>query len=372
MRIAHFSDSHLGYSAYSKVDEETGLNAREMDFYRAFERCVDRILRVKPDAVLHSGDLFDSVRPTNRAISFALEQMIRISQTGIPVVMIAGNHSTPRLRETGSVFKIFEHLDNVHPVFQEEYERIELGDLAVHALPHCDTERMTNELQRMAPSKGKKNVGMLHAGISSLQIFRMGEFNEAVIPASYLRQDFDYFALGHYHGYSQVTKNSCYSGSLERLSFAEAGDQKGFLIVDLDSKKWKFEALDTRPMIDLPPIDAMGLDAPRLRDEIATTVEARDIKGAIVRMVVKEVNASLYKQIDFNWIASLGTEALHFEPKFELVPQNGSVQWKSSSIGNLQKEYVSFLEQYPLDNVDKDRIRNKGLEYLERGLGESD
>ena len=36
MRIIHVSDTHLGFSAFSKVDEASGLNLREMDFYNAF------------------------------------------------------------------------------------------------------------------------------------------------------------------------------------------------------------------------------------------------------------------------------------------------------------------------------------------------
>ncbi|MEM3059562.1 MAG: metallophosphoesterase [Methanomassiliicoccales archaeon] len=73
MKIAHISDTHLGYTAYSKVDEETSLNQREIDVFNAFRRVIDEILKIKPDLVLHSGDLFDSVRPTNRALSFAIE-----------------------------------------------------------------------------------------------------------------------------------------------------------------------------------------------------------------------------------------------------------------------------------------------------------
>ena len=55
----------------------------------------------------------------------------------------------------------------------------------------------------------------------------MGEFNESIVPSSMLRSDLDYFALGHYHNYTDVTKNAYYAGSTERLSFAEAGDTKG-------------------------------------------------------------------------------------------------------------------------------------------------
>jgi exonuclease SbcD len=372
MRIVHISDTHLGYSAYSKVDEESGLNQREVDFYDAFERMVDRCLELRPDAVLHSGDLFDAVRPTNRAISFVLEQLLRLSEAKIPVVVIAGNHSTPRLRETGSVFKIFEHLDHIHPVFREEYEVIELGDLVVHAVPHCEGERLASEASRLSPLEGKWNVAMLHAGISSLQVFRMGEFNEQVLSASYLKPEFDYIALGHYHDFAEVTPNACYSGSSERLSFAEAGIPKGMIEVDLEKKKRRFIEMPSRPMLDLGAIDARDLDLSSLRTSLQGKIGSQDIEGKIVRVTVKNVSYENYKNVNFHWLRQLAAKAMHFEPKFEVKPQDLVAQGSGASIDALDKEWVAFLDNYPMERADKKKVQAKGLEYLARGVEESD
>ncbi len=72
MRLIHFSDTHLGYGAFSKLDVSEGINQREADFYSAFQQAINRMIELKPDFVVHSGDLFDTVRPQNRAIDFAL------------------------------------------------------------------------------------------------------------------------------------------------------------------------------------------------------------------------------------------------------------------------------------------------------------
>ena len=135
MRILQLADTHIGDSAYNKLDEN-GYNQREMDVYSAFSQVVDFALKEEPDLILHSGDLFDTVRPSNRAISFVMGQLLKISDTGIPMVIISGNHETPRLRETGSVFKVFEHVDNLHLAFTGKCQTFEFGDLKVHALPH--------------------------------------------------------------------------------------------------------------------------------------------------------------------------------------------------------------------------------------------
>ena len=372
MRIAHVSDTHLGYSAFGRVDEQSGLNLREVDFYRAFEECVDKVIQLKPDALLHSGDLFDSVRPSNRALSFTLDQFARVSQAGIPVVVIAGNHSTPKLRETGSVFKVFEHLKDVHPVFKGEYESIELGGLMVHALPHCEGEVLQREAEKMRPSGSHLNAGMIHVGIASIQEFRMGEFNELMLPVSALNEKLDYIALGHYHGFVHVTRNATYSGSTERLSFSEARDKKGFVMVDLAKGKKEFVPLHPRPMLDLPPIDAKRMDADELRRELKNKIESHELDGKLVRLIVRNVTSPVYRAIDHAWLRSATAKAMHFDARFEVVQEGVSLQSASTYIDSLEKEFVSFLDHYPVEKVDKERLRSKGLEYLQRGLEESD
>jgi len=49
-----------------------------------------------------------------------------------------------------------------------------------------------------------------------------------------------------------------------------------------------------------------------------------------------------------------------------------SIQSGNATINSLEQEYVSFLERYPVEGVDKDAVRTKGLEYLKRGLEGSD
>ncbi|HAW59845.1 MAG TPA: exonuclease SbcCD subunit D, partial [Actinobacteria bacterium] len=126
MRVVHISDTHLGYTAYRGLDPELGINQREADIFAVFKQAIDKILEISPDLVLHTGDLFDSVRPSNRSLSLALEQLLRLSTVGIPVVIIAGNHSMPKMRDTGSVFQLFTLFPNFFPVYKGRYETISI------------------------------------------------------------------------------------------------------------------------------------------------------------------------------------------------------------------------------------------------------
>ena len=95
LTIVHFSDTHLGYNDLDILDAQN-INQRESDFYDAFSQVVEQIKEIKPDYIIHTGDLFHRSSPSNRAITFALEQLQIIDALNIPMVMIAGNHSTPR------------------------------------------------------------------------------------------------------------------------------------------------------------------------------------------------------------------------------------------------------------------------------------
>jgi len=102
MKLIHIADTHLGLAAFSRLDPETGINLREKQIYDNFLRGINDIINAKPDCVVHAGDLFDTVKPKTKAYTTVLEALERLSQAGIPLVIIAGNHSmtkTPVSRE---------------------------------------------------------------------------------------------------------------------------------------------------------------------------------------------------------------------------------------------------------------------------------
>ena len=176
VKIVHLSDTHLGFSAYNKTDPDTGLNQREVDVYSAFKQIIDYILETKPDLVIHSGDLFDSIRPSNRAIREAFRQLVRLSTAKIPTVIIAGNHSTPRQKVTGSIFQLFEYLDHIYPVFDGEYKTLEIGDCKIHAIPHAYNEEMfkQNFDNLKADKNFKHNILVIHATVIGVIAFSGG------------------------------------------------------------------------------------------------------------------------------------------------------------------------------------------------------
>lgn len=373
MKILHISDTHLGYSAYSKLDPEININQRELDVYSVFERFVDYAVENKPDLILHAGDLFDSVRPSNRAIANCLEQLLRLSRAQIPVVLISGNHESPRLRETGSVFRLLEHLEHIYPVYRGKYEQVtpeEVPDVIIHALPHAGTEELLqSNLEAFAPvNDAKFNIGLMHAAVEGLKFYHTAEFNEQIIPSGYLKPKFDYIALGHYHEFCQVEPNAYYAGSPERFSFNEAHHQsKGFIELGLekDGPKVNFVELQSRPMLDLPPVDCSALQGTSVTDAIVSSVESALPAGKILRLKVENLPTGDYHTLDFNKIRKVSKEAVHFEQVYNV--QHESVvllHGESPMINKLSIEFSEFIKGFPVEKLDKSRLEKMGLEYI--------
>jgi DNA repair exonuclease SbcCD nuclease subunit len=371
MKLLHLADTHLGYSAYNKLDPDTGLNQREVDVYNAFKQFVDYAIDIKPDLVLHAGDLFDSVRPSNRAISVGMEQILRLSRASIPIVIIAGNHETPRLRETGSVFRLFEHLDNVFPVYKSQYEKITFNDLelAVHAIPHCfDNEMLEGSLKELkADESFKYNIGMLHGAVTGVGPFRSSEFNEQEIRSGYLKKDFYYIALGHYHEMTKVEMNTYYCGSTERFTFLEANPQpKGFLQLELGSEvaEPEFVKLPVRDMLDLEPINFDNIGSQEVMEVIEQKIVESVPENKIVRVKVQNIPSYIYHNLDFNKLKKLTSEALHFEIRYEVIKDDQAIVATGAKFEALSKEYKGFLEKFAIEGLNKKKVRELGIKYL--------
>jgi hypothetical protein len=44
----------------------------------------------------------------------------------------------------------------------------------------------------------------------------------------------------------------------------------------------------------------------------------------------------------------------------------------NTALDSLDREFVSFLERFPVEKADKEVVRTTGLRYLHRGMEESD
>lgn len=94
MRLVHCADLHLD-SPFVGLDGEDGSELREQLYdatFRAFGRVVDLCLREGVDALTVGGDVYDRETRSLRAQLYFRDQVARLSEAGIPVFVVHGNH----------------------------------------------------------------------------------------------------------------------------------------------------------------------------------------------------------------------------------------------------------------------------------------
>ncbi len=381
MKLAHLADLHLGFRQYDRQTPRGG-NQREADVADAFRRAVDDLLEQRPDLIVFAGDIFHSVRPTNPAILFLFQQVHRL-RTGLPdapIVMIAGNHDTPRSAETGTILRLYEAL-GVHVVVEEtRYLTFPRLDCSVLAVPHqalAQAERPALRSQRGTTF----NVLLVHGQLPGLGDKRgTAEYGGAPVDQRDLAPaQWDYVALGHYNVAQQVATNAWYAGSLEYVTpnpWGQLQDEeeqgrrgKGYLLVELPGSRVTFRPVaPVRRHLELPPIEGKGLTPKELDERIAAAVAAAKpaIDGQIVRQLVFDVSRATARDLDHRAIRAYKARALHFQldlrrPEVQRVEASGAPGRRQT----LPETVQEFLERRLLDaDLDRAAFVRLGVEYV--------
>jgi exonuclease SbcD len=324
MRIIHIADTHLGAAAFNVLDAD-GMNLREKLIYENFLQAIDCIIREKPDVLVHAGDLFDQVRPKTRSYVTVLEALERLSHAGIPVVIIAGNHSMSKTRYTVSPFSVLEYYGaELHAAYRYRYVRAELGGAVFHLIPNMlRVEDYRKAFDQIEIATGSPNILVTHGLASTLRDRRLRTVAEHEIDTTMLTDQFEYIALGHYHAQQQVADNAWYSGSLEYFSYGELYDQKGGLEINIEQGKVEPLSLPHTPMIDAGTIDCQE----RTPREI--TLEMEHILGAgsfpnmsMVQITLQDISREKAKGIDYRAIqAAYGGPLLDFHIRRKLLEE---------------------------------------------------
>src|SRR5512138_2161643 len=114
MKLLHFADAHIDMANYGRHDPETGLPMRVMDFLKSLDTIIDTAIDERVDLVLFAGDAYKDRTP---APTFQREwgkRMKRLSEEGIPILMIVGNHDLSPAAGRAHALQEFETLRLPH------------------------------------------------------------------------------------------------------------------------------------------------------------------------------------------------------------------------------------------------------------------
>lgn len=389
MKLAHIADPHLGIRQYHR-QTSAGINQREADVAHAFRNAVDGVISARPDAVVVAGDLFHSVRPTNAAIVFAFRQFQRLREAlpDTPVVLIAGNHDTPRSTETGSILRLFEELGV--DVATDEARRLVYPalDLSVLAVPHQALVSGTRPSLRPEGTE-RHRVLVLHGEVEGVFPFdrSAAEYGGALLGLQEMAPDeWTYVALGHYHVQHEVAPRVWYAGSLEYVSpnlWGELVDEadhglsgKGWLLADLERGTVERRELPlARAILDLEPIEGEGQSAAAINARIAERVRALPggVEDRIVRLRVWNIPRHVARELDHAAIRALKSSALHFHLDLRRPELHREVGVGAPGRRQTLPELVrSYLERRPLPaELDRQafvRLGESLIDAVERDL----
>jgi len=320
MKLLHFADAHIDMANYGRHDPETGLPLRVLDFLKSLDTIVDTAIAEKTDLVIFAGDAY---RDRSPAPTFQREwgkRIIRLSKAGIRTLLLVGNHDLSPALGRANAIQEFETLDIPHvtvlakPAF---LSAVELGLPAqVIAIPwvsrsglvaatdagpeevFTNIEQRLTELVNMWLEKADPALPVIMTAHASVQGAKFGSERtvmlgaDLVLPGSLVRDPrLDYVALGHIHKPQDLNENAhppvIYPGSIERVDFGEAGDDKFFIIADITRGKTKVQwrkLENIRPFVDR----RVTLESPE--NVIGTLMSALPatgaLQGAIVRLTV--------------------------------------------------------------------------------------
>jgi exonuclease SbcD len=387
LRIAHIADTHLGFSALTRLCPNTGRNQRAVDVELAFEAAIDQIIAAGDvDLVVHAGDVFHHSRPPMQTLIFFVKQLRRLEAAGIPTIVIGGNHDTPRLRNAGSVLDLCAvACRNVYFATGYDWERfsLDLRDrrVTVTAVPHG---AFTNEQPPNAlfAEDDALNLLVAHGSYNlTLTNDRRGgadEIEEALLDTRY-----DYIALGHWHINERKGTNIYYCGSTERIGLSDLATKPGYLRVTLNGKAEAavaHVALPARNHLSLPLVHGDGLTADAIVAEVVRRLErepeavrAQSLVLCGVRDTALGVDREVMRTLRGLDIVK---ECWAFVPDVRAVRAPGVQAEESSPIGQLLDEFNDFVTARASDGLYEPSFatafRETGRTLLEEALRQGD
>lgn len=280
MKILHTADWHLG----KKLDYITRLDEQK----EVLQEICEIADKQNVDLVLVAGDLFDTFNPPVDATDLLYQTLKRLTANGKrPVIAIAGNHDSPDridspdplARACGIIFIGYPHaevrplaMDSAFQITQTDKGFLEIQFQHIPYPIRVLTTAYANELRLKQflgiENKGEQlnevlqkswqdladkycdtnGVNLLTAHLYLMQ--RGGEIleepegekpikigNADIVYSDAIPSQIQYTALGHLHRYQYIKGHQnpvVYSSSPLSYSFAEAGQEKKVVIVDVE------------------------------------------------------------------------------------------------------------------------------------------
>ena len=243
MRVSVIPDGHLDHGVHGLWNIE------------AWRRACKRIIAERHDVCVVGGDLFHTGNPKGEAIRQAAIGMRRMADAGVTVVYVCGNHEWIGVdvsRGHMPAAMALNEIDGVTVVIKPKALRVEPGiclALMPWPAPELGSEASHMEsIRRIIEVCGEQDdpcLAIAHAAVAETKL-RGSEIELAALTREWTvaRSEIDvpevlgHTALGHIHQRVALSPTCGYVGSMEAITFADEGQDKGFSVFSLHRGGW--------------------------------------------------------------------------------------------------------------------------------------
>ncbi|MCS7010122.1 MAG: exonuclease SbcCD subunit D [Anaerolineales bacterium] len=322
MRLLHFADAHIDIANYGRHDPQTGLPIRVLDFLQSLDTIIETAIAERVDLVLFAGDAYKDRSPVPTYQREWGKRIMRLSQAGIRTLLLVGNHDLSPAFGRAHAVQEFDTLQVPGVTVLDRPRFLSAAELGlpaqVIALPwvnrsgliavgersghleqvNADLEERLTMLVETWIAQADPALPLILTAHASVQGAQYGAErnvmlgNDWVLPGSLVRHPrLDYVALGHIHKAQNLNEGAhppvIYPGSIERVDFGEAGDEKFFVLAEVERGRTQVEwrkLTGIRPFLDC----SVTLHSPEhVWDTIQSALPPPSaLKGAIVRLTI--------------------------------------------------------------------------------------
>jgi len=283
---------------------------RGFDFFYNFAKILKYATQSKPDLIIHGGDYFFRSKVPTKIIDLAYEPLFNfVESTQIPIYIVPGNHERSVL--PSSIYLQHPQI-NIFDKPRTFYATLNTIKIQLSGFPFIRKvgESFNTVLEQCGWNDFEPNIKLLcmHQAIEGAQVgpsnytFRNGK---DVINKKELPKDATAILSGHIHRRQLLYKNEIpvlYPGSIERTSFAEKEETKGFYELHFSRnenqswtiKTYRFLRLSSRPMTDI--FIANSINPAKIENEINAQINNLPA-NSIIRFRCNDAPESEFKSI---------------------------------------------------------------------------
>ena len=327
IRILLVADTHLGFDLPFRP--RIKRRRRGPDFFANFQRALLPALKGEVDAAVHGGDVLYRSKVPARLVEMAFEPLKQVAGGGVPVYLVPGNHE----RSAVPHGHLAAH-PNIHLFDRPRTYRLQTanGSLALAGFPFVRTGIRKDFLNLLGQTGWQRyqadtRVLCIHQSVDGAVVGPVGytfRYAHDVIRTGDIPPGFAAVMAGHIHRFQVVQKDLkgkaldapvFYPGSIERTSFAEKDEPKGYLILEFEAgalRRWAFHELPARPMHQLD-LHAAGMHAHQIRSWVRSRLYEIPADSVVKLKVYGKISAEAMAAFRAPALRELAPETMNID-----------------------------------------------------------